>query len=252
MQDSDKRVNSGARVIYPCVLIDDDPWALMDIRNTMPFDEFGFELVGEYRNATDAMAAILKLKKALVISDICLGGISGLVLIENCRKRQFEGEFIIISGYSEFEYARKAIASDVLMYLLKPVDAGKCREALMKARRRLDDAPATYSAHERDFDRLPDYIRENYQQRLTLDDVAEAFHLSKTYLSERFREHFGKNFVQYKNEVRIEHAKQLLRDTQLPISEVAVQCGFDNISYFSLVFRQITGTSPLQFRNAQQ
>ena len=78
--------------------------------------------------------------------------------------------------------------------------------------------------------------------------MADAFFINRTYLSEMFRERFGKNFVQYKNEVRIERAKVLLTDTRLSIAQIAAQCGFDNTSYFAVVFRQITGRTPGQFR----
>lgn len=235
--------------LYPCILVDDDPWALVDIKNTLPFSETGFYVAGEYGGAQDALADMERLQPALVISDICLGGMSGLELIAACRKRNFAGEFIIISGYSDFEYARQAIQADVSNYLLKPIDRTEGLAALQKARNKLENRaqPARDDANET-LDRIRDYIRENYQKRLSLDDVADAFFINRTYLSEMFRERFGKNFVQYKNEVRIERAKVLLTDTRLSIAQIAAQCGFDNTSYFAVVFRQITGRTPGQFR----
>lgn len=233
---------------YPCILIDDDPWALVDIKNALPFLEMGFCLAGEYDNATDALQALEKMQPALIISDICLGGMSGLDLFDICRRQGYTGEFIIISGYSDFEYARKAIQADVSTYLLKPVNYAEGKAALLKARNKLEGRPQKYDDQQTTINRIRDYIQKNYQKRLSLDDLAEEFFINRTYLSELFRERFGKNFVQYKNEVRIEHAKILLTDTQLPISEIAAQCGFDNTSYFALVFRQITGQSPGQFR----
>lgn len=235
--------------LYPCILVDDDPWALVDIKNTLPFSETGFYVAGEYSGAQAALAGMEQLGPALVISDICLGGMSGLELIAACRKKSFAGEFIIVSGYSDFEYARQAIQSDVSNYLLKPIDRTEGLAALQKARSRLENhAPLLRDDAGETLDRIRDYIRENYQKRLSLDDVADAFFMNRTYLSEMFRKRFGKNFVQYKNEVRIERAKVLLMNTRLSISQIAAQCGFDNTSYFAVVFRQITGCSPGQFR----
>lgn len=234
---------------FDCILVDDDQWALVDIKHIMRFDEMGFSVIGEYNNAKDALDAIRTRKPRLVISDICLGGMSGLELIEACRLEDLRAEFIIISGYSDFEYARKAVNSDVCMYLLKPLDADESHKALRKARAKLEGGQPQYDEESRHtIDRIRSYIRSNFHERLSLDDVAERFFINRSYLSELFRDRFGKSFVQFKNEVRVEHAKTLLVNTGLSIAEIASRCGFDNTSYFALVFRQMTGRSPGQFR----
>ena len=240
---------SSERKEYLCVLIDDDEWALLDFQNTIPFEKYGFRVAGIYRNAEDALAGIRKFQPALIVTDICLGGLSGLELISQCRKGGFSGECIIISGYSEFEYARMAIATDVSTYLLKPVDAQEAGDALRRVREKLDGHVQSYDDREHLIDHVIQYIRDNHQKPLSLDDVANTFFINKTYLSELFHEKTGKNFVQYKNEVRIERAKILLSDTSLTISQISTQCGFDNASYFAFVFRQITGMSPRQYRD---
>ena len=137
-----------------------------------------------------------------------------------------------------------------MQYLLKPLDGVKILRALRKAYGRLDekgicDRP---DSEKNIADRICDYIRAHYMERLQLEDVAEAFHLNRSYLSELFRDMVGKNFVQYKNEVRIEQAKTLLTHSDKSVSEIAGLCGFENSGYFSFVFRQLTGKSPGEFR----
>lgn len=236
-----------ARRIYTCILVDDDDWALMDMQKTLCFDEAGFELIGAYTNAGDALDYVKARAPDVVISDICLGGMNGLEMIGELRRLGYRGEFIIVSGYSEFEFARKAIDQNVSAYLLKPIDYAEGREALRKARGRLDGGGAPMEGGHA-IDRVRDYVRQHFQEKLSLDEVAEAFFINKSYLSELFHERFGKSFVQYKNEVRVERAKCLLSDTRLTVSEIAAMCGFDNLSYFALVFRQITGKTPMQYR----
>lgn len=195
---------------YRCILVDDDIWALRDIETVFPFDEYGFEVKGTYRNAVDAFEAVTKIHPELVITDICLGGKSGLDLIDDCRRMGYHGEFLIISGYSEFEYACHAIKQDVCTYLLKPIDADECREALEKVRSRLQNRQ-TSMEDDNTVDDIRRYIRDHYGDHLSLDDMAEVFHMNRTYFSEYFLKNFGKSFVQYKNEIRIEHAKSTLR-----------------------------------------
>lgn len=232
---------------YGCILVDDDIWALRDLETIFPFSEYGFVVKGTYRNAADAFEAIREIHPALVITDICLGGKSGLELIDDCRRLGYEGEFLIISGYSEFDYARHAIKQDVCTYLLKPIDADECREALKKVQSRLQNRQMTADDTNRTDD-IRRYIREHYRERLSLDDIADAFHMNRTYFSEFFMKSFGKNFVQYKNEVRIEQAKTLLQDKSIAVRDVSSRCGFESAGYFSSVFKQATGLSPEQYR----
>ena len=235
--------------VYDCILIDDDRWALSDIKTTMPLETVGFRVAGEYTCADDALADMAAVKPSLIISDICMGGTSGLEMIAECRRRGYAAEFIVISGYSDFAYAQQAINEDVCAYVLKPLDCAESERALRKAYARLNGLT---NVHEEDrqhtIERVRDYIRKNFDKRLSLDDVADTFFLNRTYLSELFRERFGKTFVQYKNEVRIEHANILLTTTQKSITEIASLCGFDSASYFALVFKQITGISPGSLR----
>ena len=236
---------------YGCILVDDDIWALLDMKKIIPFEEMGFRILGEYGNASEAIDASKKLHLDLIITDICMGGMNGLELIKACRKNGFTGEFVIISGYSEFEFARQAIEQDVSTYLLKPIDVHKSREALQKVRDHLEANNTSYG--EKDIvDCIRDYIDRNYASKLTLEEAATSFSMNKSYFSEFFSKNFGKTFVQYKTEVRIERAKVLLRTTELTITEISGLCGFENSSYFTLVFRQTTCMTPEQYRKRQR
>lgn len=92
------------------------------------------------------------------------------------------------------------------------------------------------------------YIRQNYRNKISLNDIAEHVFLSPTYFSKKFKEEIGKNFNQYVNEIRTEQAKHLLKNTNYGFSEIAADTGFETLSYFSKVFRRITGLSPSAYR----
>ncbi len=182
----------------------------------------------------------------LLLLDIEMPGVSGVELAKTVRKDNSAVQIVFVTGYDD--YFSDGFDVSALHYLLKPINYQDGKAALQKARNKLEGRPHPYDDPQHIINRIRDYIRKNYQKRLSLDDIADEFFINRTYLSELFRERLGKNFVQYKNEVRIEQAKILLKDTQLPVSQIAAQCGFDNTSYFALVFRQITGLSPGQFR----
>ena len=92
------------------------------------------------------------------------------------------------------------------------------------------------------------YIRENYGKKLTLDEIADSVYWSKSYLSKVFKDEMGQTITAYISGVRIEKSKALLRDTQLPLVEVASMVGFDDQSYFTKTFRKLTGLSPGKYR----
>ena len=92
------------------------------------------------------------------------------------------------------------------------------------------------------------YLGEHFTEPLPLSEVASRFGLSPQYFSTFFRENFGRTFTQHVNSLRIEQAARLLRETDLPVMEVAFNVGFDNFSYFIKRFREVYGVSPSNYR----
>ena len=94
-----------------------------------------------------------------------------------------------------------------------------------------------------------EYIRQNYDHKLSLDDIAQHVYLSRSYLSSLFREEAGQTLFSYINQVRVEKSKLFLMDPGVSLAEVAAMCGFEDQSYFTKVFRKITSLSPKQYRD---
>ena len=92
------------------------------------------------------------------------------------------------------------------------------------------------------------YIQQNYTGTISLKEFGEQFHLSEKYISRYFKEHFHITLSQYVTYLRLEHAKQLLQDTDIPITEIALQSGYQNVSYFIRSFKKTYEVSPLKYR----
>ena len=93
------------------------------------------------------------------------------------------------------------------------------------------------------------YIQQNFTGKILLKEFGEQFHLSEKYISRYFKEHFHITISQYVTYLRLEHAKPLLQDTDIPVTEVAMQSGYQNVSYFIRSFKKTYGMSPLKYRN---
>lgn len=94
------------------------------------------------------------------------------------------------------------------------------------------------------------YVRTHYAGRISLEEVAAHVHLNPSYLSRIFKDEVKCNFVSYVNKVRVETAKKLLLDKDIPLPEVAGMVGFDEQSYFTKVFKKLTDVTPGKYRES--
>ncbi len=92
-------------------------------------------------------------------------------------------------------------------------------------------------------------IRNDYSKPLTLDDLAKEAHLNSQYFCRAFKELTGKPPIDYLNYYRIECAAEQLRLSDLSVTEVALSCGFNDLSYFNRMFKRRKNMTPTQYRN---
>lgn len=116
------------------VIADDEPMVCVVIQDSIDFDKIGLELIGVAYDGLSLLDIIVQQKPDIVITDICMPGMDGLDLIEEVSKKKIECKFIIISGYSEFDYAHKAVKYKVEDYLLKPINENELNETLINLR----------------------------------------------------------------------------------------------------------------------
>lgn len=93
------------------------------------------------------------------------------------------------------------------------------------------------------------YIGEHYEQKLTLGEVAEKTYVSQWHLSKLLNRHTGQSFSDILNRVRIEKAKELLKDPSLRIGTISEQVGFLDMAHFSRVFKKQEGVTANEYRN---
>ncbi len=92
------------------------------------------------------------------------------------------------------------------------------------------------------------YIQENYNRRISLADVAERFHFNTSTVSRMFVRYLNVNYIDYINQLRFEKARELITLSELSISEIAEQTGFESLSYFSRQFKRKYGITPQEYR----
>lgn len=93
------------------------------------------------------------------------------------------------------------------------------------------------------------FIQDKFCEELSLEDVAEHVHLNPYYFSKVFKQQTGETYIDYVTRLRIDKAKEWIRDGQLSLKEVCYLVGYKDPNYFSRVFKKVTGVSPTEFRN---
>lgn len=121
-----------------------------------------------------------------------------------------------------------------------------CRHIILKAKEYVQVTERSESV----IDRIASYILQNLNNALSRDDIARQVYLNPDYLDRIFKKKLGLSVTEYVAEQRISIAKQLLCNTKLSVSAIAIQVGIDNFSYFSRIFKKYTGQNPLEYRQA--
>ncbi len=131
--------------MYQVMIIDDEMIVREGIKNLIPWEDYNFEICQEGIDGKDGLKKVLDYAPDLVLVDVKMPGLSGIELIREAKKSGFEGKFIILTGYSDFEFAKSAISLGVRAYLLKPIDEDELLEnvievvAELDAKKNLDD-----------------------------------------------------------------------------------------------------------------
>lgn len=112
----------GEENMFKMLVVDDEYLVRTGIRQTIDWESYGVEIIGEATNGKQGLEMAIQLKPDVIISDIKMPVMDGLELFKAIKKTDIDCAAIILSGYKDFDYARKALESDVYSYLLKPID----------------------------------------------------------------------------------------------------------------------------------
>ncbi|MFH2116401.1 MAG: response regulator, partial [Spirochaetota bacterium] len=167
--------------LYSFVLVDDEPEIREGIRDTIPWEELGFRFAGACANGSEALELAERTPPDVLMTDINMPFMDGLALSERLGSVAPATKIIIISGFDDFEYARRALKLQVYDYIVKPITPGEFKDALRKIRQTLDDERAARHDLERIRKQLDDSLplmRERFlnalvQGRVKSDAVAE-------------------------------------------------------------------------------
>lgn len=196
----------------------------------------------------------------IIIMDVRIPELDGISAIEEIRKFLPDACISVLTAYSDFSYAQKAVSLRVFEYLLKPIKPTDfkqvfCRmlDSVTKSRMPSQEKPAGKNAElkiERQsfIEESLKYIKDHFKERLTLESVASKVFVNPKYFSHVFKREMGVSFTEYVIGLKIEYACKLLETTNYHAYRISIECGFSDPSYFNRVFCAQMNMTPQTYR----
>lgn len=249
--------------MYRVLIVEDEELLRKGLVFTFDWAVLNCLVVGEARNGAEGLELIHSLNPDLVITDIKMPLMDGLAMLSHFKQANFES--IIMTGFEEFDYAKRAIELNVAKYITKPIDEEELKRAIEDITQKIDQKKRYQSMesnkpisfirsvnnqniqYDKYTKQIIDFIDCHYQERISLDDIASELKISVGYVAKVFKESTGYSVNDYLNRYRITKSIDLLKLDQYRLFEIAEMCGFSEYKYFHRVFRLYVKMSPKDF-----
>lgn len=171
--------------MYKLLIVDDEEEVRKGIIEKIDWGLYGFQIVGEAENGREALEIVNKIVPDVVITDIKMPFMDGLNLSEILREKYPATKTIILTGFDEFEYAQKAIKSNVSEYILKPVSSKDIIEVLVRLKAVIDEEIAQkedLKTLRENYNKMLPLLREKFLASLLTSRLSRAEAIEKSYL----------------------------------------------------------------------
>ncbi|MDD7176933.1 MAG: helix-turn-helix domain-containing protein [Lachnospiraceae bacterium] len=233
------------------LLVDDEIVIREGFKKLFDWEAHDCEVVGEAADGMEALMQIDTLLPDVVIMDINIPVMNGLKVVQMSKMKHPDMAFVIVSGYDDFSYCREALRLQITDYILKPVnydEFGICIDNLKISMFENKKMEQTGEEGEQMIVGIVRYMQEHLKDEITLNVLANEFHLSAQYISQLFKNEIGVNFLAYLTNIRMEQAKKLLLSTDDTVAEIAEKSGYADYRVFTKAFKKSEGVTPSQYR----
>jgi YesN/AraC family two-component response regulator len=259
-QKFEKDAKGGA--MYRIFVVDDEREIRRGLVNFFPWDILGYEIAGQAENGKQAFDFIVQNPGMVdvLFTDIKMPVMSGIELVRQLRQQGIHLKVVLLSAYSEFEYARDGLKMGVVDYVLKPTEYKNLIQTFQRIACMLDEErgyqektgePEKHlSLHGKIVLEVKQYIKLNYDNT-NLDLAAQHINLSPSYLSTIFKQETGMNFSDYLQSQKMENAARLILGGSRKTYEISGMVGYFSSKNFTRAFKKYFGMSPREYRNNQ-
>ncbi|MBD3246164.1 MAG: response regulator [Candidatus Omnitrophica bacterium] len=228
---------------YTILLVDDDREFREEFRDS--FDEYRVIEADSGERALEVLTRPNEID--LVVLDEMMPGLKGTEVLKKIKKNSPELGIVLLTGYSTKDLAIEALKGRADEYVEKPIDIEKTRAIVARL---LESRQPEVSAIdiEGKVERIKQFAARNYHKKISLQDAARVVYLSPKYLSRVFTQVTGQGFNDFKLQVKIRKAKEMLETTGYTVEQISDRLGYQNIESFIRIFKKLTGQTPTAYR----
>lgn len=260
------------------MIVDDEYLIRNLIRNCIDWNEIGIDIIAEASNSVESFNLINKEKPDIILTDINMPMTDGLDMSKYILEKYPDIKVIVITGYNEFEYAKRSIKIGIRDFILKPIDEEELKNSVLKLKKEILDEDLRKREYndikkkmnafgniidlkdisEADnktlnIEQIKKFIVQNISNRdLSLKLVAEYFYVNPSYLSRIFKEKTDKTFSEYIVNAKLGIAIEMLKNSNAKAYEISKKIGIDDPNYFSNWFKKCTGVSVKEYKKQSQ
>jgi len=197
-------------------------------------------------DGASALDRVRRYRFDLVILDIVLPDMSGIDVLEEIQKMAEVPKVIMATACSDYDHLREAMRGHAIDYIIKPYSIKTFQDAIDGFLQQRDKNVEMFGS-QKAMQTIRQYIEENYQINVKLDDLATMVSLDKSYIERLFKKQYGISIFSFLMQTRISKAKYYLSQG-MNVSETARKVGFEDPAYFGKCFKAIVGKSPGQYK----
>lgn len=188
----------------------------------------------------------------LVILDLRMPGMNGIDVLKKIRDLDKNVIVLILTGYGSKDTAIKAFRGSADDYIEKSMDFESIREMIENKLLEKGELDAENLTIDKKISMVKRYIRKNLYKKITLQNVSNYIYISPKYLSRLFKKVEGISFKQYKLKLKMEDAKEMLRNTGMTIEQISNKFSYMNVESFSRIFKKLNGINPSEYRHKKR
>lgn len=244
----------GGGILYQVYIVDDDRLILTEIVETVPWADNGFHVCGFSWSPEKAIEEIMSCHPDVVFSDLKMPAYDGISMITILKEKGIRCEFVMLSAYGTFEDSRSFFLLNGFDYILKPLEQNDIQLVLERLYKKLLIKQGTKKTNEPvdanpAFLNLIAYVKEHYNEKLTLEKLAFHFNLNGNYICNLFSKHYKSTLTRFITELRMQEALKRLKESKKALKEIAFDIGYTDYYYFCKVFCEYYGEPPSELRN---
>lgn len=232
------------------IIVEDEQRARRGLRRLIEGLSETYEIIAEASNGKQGLELVLTMKPDVVITDVEMPFMDGLDMIMRFKDSYPDIKTVVISAYSKFEYAKKAITLDAVEYLLKPILYQEIKDVLLKIEKEIEEKQVDYRVLKRVYPNVHPLvlktlkiIESDYAEKISQKELALNLGVTQEYFSSLFSREMGSSFTKYLNTYRIDMAKAIIASQNYERGKVPYQVGFHEEKYFYKKFKDIEGVS---------